>query len=198
MTARLTREPGDDSVWDSNDPSTWDDAIALECKEKGISLESLIAAEQRRTKENVRAVADAILPDSTCRPWQSQSPLEERMFNALVRCGFSDSVSKAPRLATIYQQYPVTTADGALHVDFAALRHVGDKVVKAALELDGHEFHHHTKEQVDRDYRRDRELTRLGWIVVRFSGSHVWRDAGGCALEFAAIIIEAIDRLSEG
>lgn len=48
--------------------------------------------------------------------------------------------------------------------------------VRIAVELDGHDFHEKTKEQASKDKRRDRNLARLGWTVLRFSGADVYRD----------------------
>lgn len=42
---------------------------------------------------------------------------------------------------------------------------------KIAIELDGHDFHEKTKEQVTHRNRRDRDLQADGWIVLHVSGS---------------------------
>jgi very-short-patch-repair endonuclease len=55
--------------------------------------------------------------------------------------------------------------------------------VRLIVEADGHDFHERTKEQAQRDKQRDRELQRLGWKVIRFTGSEIWKDAAGCARE---------------
>lgn len=52
-----------------------------------------------------------------------------------------------------------------------------------AVELDGHEFHERTKHQARRDRSRDRFMTAHDIKVLRFTGSEVWHDAYGCALE---------------
>jgi hypothetical protein len=45
-----------------------------------------------------------------------------------------------------------------------------------AVELDGHDFHERTKEQVAHRNTRDRALQSAGWIVLHFSGSELVRD----------------------
>ena len=60
----------------------------------------------------------------------------------------------------------------------------------AAVEIDGHEFHQKTKEQAERDHRRDREFARRGIFVLRFTGSEVFRDPFGCAVE----VVEFMER----
>lgn len=47
------------------------------------------------------------------------------------------------------------------------------------VELDGHEFHERTREQVDRRNYRDRKLGELGFSVLHFSGSEFNRDPEG-------------------
>jgi very-short-patch-repair endonuclease len=42
---------------------------------------------------------------------------------------------------------------------------------KIAVELDGHEFHERTKEQVKKRDERDRDLQLAGWRVLHYSGS---------------------------
>lgn len=47
--------------------------------------------------------------------------------------------------------------------------------VRVAVELDGHEFHERTKEQVASRDRRDRALQAAGWLVLHYSGSEFHR-----------------------
>lgn len=51
------------------------------------------------------------------------------------------------------------------------------------VEVDGHDFHERTKEQAQRDKTRDRLFQQLGFKVLRYTGSEVWRDPIKCALE---------------
>lgn len=51
---------------------------------------------------------------------------------------------------------------------------------KIAIELDGHEFHEKTKEQVAKRNGRDRALMLSGWRVIRFSGSEFYRKPYDC------------------
>lgn len=51
------------------------------------------------------------------------------------------------------------------------------------VECDGAEFHATTKEQVERDKRRDRYCAARGICVMRFSGAEIHRDSRGCAAE---------------
>lgn len=54
---------------------------------------------------------------------------------------------------------------------------------KLIVECDGHEFHERTKEQAGRDRSRDRQAQLANLEVFRFTGSELWRDPLGCALQ---------------
>lgn len=77
-------------------------------------------------------------------------------------------------------------AVGRYRIDFqVAPCHLDDdreftKFAPIAIELDGHEFHEKTKQQVTRRNQRDRELISAGWTVLRFSGSEFYADPFGC------------------
>jgi len=51
-----------------------------------------------------------------------------------------------------------------------------DQFPRLAIELDGHDFHERTKEQVIWRDSRDRLLQQHGWQVFHVSGSELWRD----------------------
>ena len=61
-----------------------------------------------------------------------------------------------------------------------------------AVELDGHEWHERTKEQVASRNQRDRALQSVGWKVFHFSGSEVVRHPLKCVTEvmdFASVAL---------
>lgn len=51
------------------------------------------------------------------------------------------------------------------------------------VEVDGHDFHEKTKEQAERDKKRDRYFTVHGTPVMRFTGREIFRDAHACVWE---------------
>lgn len=61
-------------------------------------------------------------------------------------------------------------------VDFA-ITHKGLNII---VECDGEEWHTRTDEQVARDKKRDKKLLGQGWIVLRFSGSDLYRNPAKC------------------
>ena len=59
--------------------------------------------------------------------------------------------------------------------------------VKVVVEVDGYEYHH-TKEQRNDDLKRQRFIQAQGWLVIRFSGSDIYRSAAACVAEIERII----------
>lgn len=63
-----------------------------------------------------------------------------------------------------------------------------------AIECDGHDFHERTKGQAIRDRKRDRELQRLGFHVMRFTGAEIHHDALKCCHEVYDAIVDDFAR----
>lgn len=88
--------------------------------------------------------------------------------------------------ATIFPQAVI----GSYRVDFlACVRHaMGDRRLERfiVVECDGHDFHHASKAQVERDKGRDRFFAREGMLVMRFAGSEIYRNPLLCADQVAA------------
>ena len=81
-------------------------------------------------------------------------------------------------------------------VDFCFLADVIFGVpLMVAVECDGYDFHDRTKMQAARDKARDRDLTRSGVTVMRFTGSEIHRDANAC---FQEVYDYLMDRHSDG
>ena len=57
------------------------------------------------------------------------------------------------------------------------------------IECDGHDFHQKTKEQVEYDNQRQRDLQNEGIEIIRFSGSEIWKNPIKCANEVKNIIL---------
>lgn len=70
--------------------------------------------------------------------------------------------------------------------------------VNLVVECDGHDFHERTKEQAARDRSRDRDLQAKGYIILRFTGSEIYRDAWKCAEEVQQQIYSAHHNRSKG
>lgn len=69
--------------------------------------------------------------------------------------------------------------------------HVLNDYPKIAIELDGHEFHERTKEQVTYRNQRDRALQSAGWKVLHVSGSELYRDPVNCVFSVMEMVSRA-------
>lgn len=47
---------------------------------------------------------------------------------------------------------------------------------RLVIECDGRDFHHATREQIERDRARDAELSALGYTIYRFPGKQITSD----------------------
>ena len=105
--------------------------------------------------------------------------------------------------------WPEKLRDGAIHlftqckiigtwpVDFVVAIRLGEAEIKIVIECDGHDFHERTKEQAARDRSRDRELQRLGFKIMRFTGAEIWRDPWACVGEVEADVRAWLDERRE-
>lgn len=89
----------------------------------------------------------------------------------------------------VVPQYLIECGDARYRVDFKfylqKCEGVGDYTDygKTVVEIDGHDFHEKTKGQASRDKKRDRDIQRAGYFVLRFSGSDVFRNPKKCVTE---------------
>jgi very-short-patch-repair endonuclease len=94
-------------------------------------------------------------------------------------------------------QRAIGTDSGQYYVDFAITpKNLWRARATIAIEIDGHEFHEKTQEQVRNDKARERALQRAGVTVLRFSGSEVVRSSRRCLEEVAKFLdsLEASSR----
>ncbi len=102
----------------------------------------------------------------------------------------------APGIGRAAAQYQIDR----YRVDFAiyVVQSYGS-ITRLAIECDGHEFHEKTKEQAQRDKKRDRDLSIMGWKVIRFTGSEIFKDPQKCANEIGwHLDIEVVDDAQRG
>jgi len=76
-----------------------------------------------------------------------------------------------------------------VRIDMVAIDMFERAPTKVAIELDGHDFHERTKTQAQRDKSRDRALTKLGWKVLRFTGSEVFAEPQRVAEELHELFV---------
>lgn len=65
---------------------------------------------------------------------------------------------------------------------------LGSACTRLVIEVDGHDFHERTKEQAQRDKKRDRDLQAAGFTVFRFTGREVYSGADDKALEIISYL----------
>lgn len=81
-------------------------------------------------------------------------------------------------------QAEIHTDAGDYHVDFLVTsKSTGELGTAIVIELDGHDFHERTKEQVERDNKRQRAITKAGMRVLRFSGREIVMKGRKCIQE---------------
>lgn len=83
-------------------------------------------------------------------------------------------------------QHEVTVEGVTYRVDFVVTK--DGSPVKVAIELDGHDFHEKTREQVRKDKARERAIVRQGFTVLRFAGSEVMKNPRKCVEEVADVL----------
>lgn len=97
-----------------------------------------------------------------------ESPIEEMLFKALQRKGYKP-----------YSQIPCR----GYRIDLA----IYHKRKKIALECDGKAFHSSAK-QIQHDKTKDMVLQKEKWIVLRFTGSEIYKNANKCVEEIERYI----------
>ena len=108
-------------------------------------------------------------------PRRFDSPAEESFYRAARRVGLY-----------LRPQREI----GPYRVDFTHSRGLL-RMKRFVVEIDGHDYHHASREQVRRDYERERYLEARGWQVVRFTGSEVYRAADKCVARLEEIAAAA-------
>lgn len=109
----------------------------------------------------------------------TESPIERLFLEAF-------DAERTKNKETMYHYWLNPQAEiGDYRVDFELVNNYGKKIV---IECDGHDFHQKTKEQVKKDNQRERDLKKLGYEVVRFSGSEIFEDAEKCVQELLDIM----------
>jgi len=87
----------------------------------------------------------------------------------------------------IQPQKKLVTSNGTVHVDFVVTTEKQGEL-KLAIELDGHDFHERSKEQVAKDKSRERSIVKAGYTIFRFSGSEIFRNVRRCVSEVEDLI----------
>lgn len=125
-----------------------------------------------------------------CGHAKTESPLESIFLAWWAALAQSGQISGS--MVEVHRQYEVQAQTRKYRLDFALIpeeplryraQQVGVPVPVVAVELDGHDFHERTREQVEYRNQRDRDLMLLGIRVLHFSGSEINRRPDECVDE---------------
>jgi len=74
-----------------------------------------------------------------------------------------------------------------------ALRDAG-LALRVGVELDGHDYHERTREQVIARNQRDRDLSALRWKILHFSGAELHENPMRVVVEAMTAAADALDQ----
>lgn len=133
-----------------------------------------------------------------------ESPIERLLLAHMLAGPLHGYAVGPPRLHFPDLGYPPPEADVCIapqlhirdmRVDFGLLarRFTKDSKLGIIIECDGHDFHERTKYQAKRDRSRDRSIQAMGFKVLRFTGSEIFRNADKCVEEICDLITNWVD-----
>lgn len=131
----------------------------------------------------------AILDNLYLMSYENQSPIEQIYLIALL------TLKEAVGLQfMIESQYEINCKNKKYFVDFAICHYecLGDDLkqdFKLAIECDGYEFHQKTKEQVEKDNKREYDIKMQGFEILRFSGREIYNNPMECAFKTIKYIV---------
>lgn len=134
---------------------------------------------------------------------ECKSPIEQIMGTALLFTGNGyDNLKFSPNCFPI--EYPefgsifqCQSKIGSYSADFLITCCFKGLYSRVAIECDGHNFHEKTKEQAQRDKARDRYFASKNIVVLRFTGSEIYKDVDKCVEEIEGILFEKIEDVME-
>lgn len=115
-----------------------------------------------------------------------ESPIEQMLSIELENLHLENSIYFNPNLEIVgfEKQYEIEYEENKYRVDFLIPVIFYKNIYKCYIvECDGYEFHQKTKEQVQNDYIRQRNIEMSGYRVIKFTGSEVYNNAQDCALQ---------------
>lgn len=121
-----------------------------------------------------------------------ESPIEQLLAIELETIKLKDILIYNPYIdvLAIEKQKEIECENKKYRVDFAIpVLYKNQGLKEFIIECDGYDFHQKTKEQVEKDNIRQRNLQKNGYIVIRFSGTEIWHKPFKCAQEILNIIL---------
>lgn len=121
-----------------------------------------------------------------------ESPIEQLLSIEFEVMGLTNLVMYNPFIdvLAVEKQKKIKCGKNTYRVDFyIPVIYENQESIRFVVECDGHEFHQKTKEQVEKDNIRMRDLQKEGYEIIRFSGTEVWHKPRKCATEVLNIIL---------
>jgi very-short-patch-repair endonuclease len=132
--------------------------------------------------------ADVIAPLTTIK-----SPIEKMFWLGIETLTDEIDLMVINKRFYCMRQVEIVCESKKYKVDFLLVAVYKDELKFLIVECDGHEFHEKTKKQVEYDKQRERSLIKLGYKIVRFSGSEIYKDHIKCAKEALNILFDITD-----
>lgn len=121
-----------------------------------------------------------------------ESPIEQLLAVELENIGLERMSKFNPFIDVIgiEKQKEIITKNNRYRVDFLIpVVYKNQDNIMFVIECDGHEFHQKTKQQVEADNKRQRDLIEAGYEVIRFSGTEIYHRPSQCASTIKNIIL---------
>jgi very-short-patch-repair endonuclease len=117
-----------------------------------------------------------------------ESPIERMLGVGLYNTQSYWETLADNRALNIFPQMDITCGKKIYRVDFEINTIVNGKEKSVVIECDGHEFHEKTKQQAIKNRQRERDLIKIGYTVVRFTGSEIFNNLYKCINEIREIL----------
>lgn len=124
-----------------------------------------------------------------------ESPIENVLLATLCFLPVRNFVTYPIPIYDLTRKDPLPASDIVIIPQFPFARYRFDFLVVArtvegpqkwlAVECDGNDYHHETKNQHIRDANRDLLVNQLGFETLRYTGKQIWKDPFACAGEVA-------------
>lgn len=120
---------------------------------------------------------------------KTESPIESHFMAAFCEVAFDHGYEIGKNTGRFRIGIEPQKHMDRIRLDFLISYMMHKSLIEIAVECDGHDYHERTKQQAAKDRSRDRALQALGLKVFRFTGSEIYADARGCAVE----VLDAIE-----
>jgi very-short-patch-repair endonuclease len=115
-----------------------------------------------------------------------ESPIEQILFTTLYFSGIKESQYMV--FVEYRTQETIEVEGHKYRADILVHAYDTNKTINIVVECDGHDFHEKTPEQAKRDKKRDRDMIKAGYHVLRFTGSEIVNDPFACVMDISKLI----------